>query len=151
LRNCAYIQSRDRVKGTKTTGITDRVRVSFGAIVGAPRAAFAVIEDADNEGRILFLHAKNNMAPKAQGLAYRLVQTMVGENESIVASYVVWENSPVVISADEALQANDGGGDRKAAAEAEEFLREKLSHGVVPAKDGEEHARALGITPRTYR
>ena len=119
------------------------------AFVGAPRAAFAVIEDADNEGRILFLHAKNNMAPKAQGLAYRLVQTMIGENESIVASYVLWENSPVVISADEALRANDGGGDRKAAAEAEQFLREKLSHGVVPAKDGEEHARALGITPRT--
>src|SRR5437870_4429226 len=31
------------------------------AFVGAPRAAFAVIEDADNEDRILFLHAKNNM------------------------------------------------------------------------------------------
>jgi AAA domain len=119
------------------------------AFVGAPRAAFAVIEDADNEGRILFLHAKNNMAPKAQGLAYRLVQTMIGENESIVASYVLWENSPVVISADEALRANNGGGDRKAAAEAEQFLREKLSHGIVPARDGEKDARALGITPRT--
>jgi putative DNA primase/helicase len=37
------------------------------AFVGAPRAAFAVIEDADNDGRILFLHAKNNMAGKPQG------------------------------------------------------------------------------------
>src|SRR5262245_60518861 len=42
------------------------------AFVGAPRAAFAVIEDADNEGRMLLLHAMNNMAPKPQGLAYRL-------------------------------------------------------------------------------
>jgi putative DNA primase/helicase len=32
------------------------------AFVGAPRAAFAVIEDPDNHGRMLFLHAKNNMA-----------------------------------------------------------------------------------------
>jgi hypothetical protein len=120
------------------------------AFVGAPRAAFAVIEDADNEGRMLLLHAKNNMAGKPQGLAYRLVQRIVGEDgQGIVASYVTWDSQPVTISADEALRANDGGGDRKAATEAEEFLRDKLSQGVVPAKDGEEHARALGITPRT--
>src|ERR1700720_4064234 len=54
------------------------------AFVGAPRAAFAVIEDSENEGRILFLHAKNNMAAKLQGLAYRLVQRIVGDTgESI--------------------------------------------------------------------
>jgi putative DNA primase/helicase len=70
------------------------------AFVGAPRAAFAVIEDADNEGRILVLHAKNNMAAKPQGLAYRLLQTIVGDN--IVASYVHWEDMPVAISANEA-------------------------------------------------
>src|SRR5436309_1744643 len=32
-RNCAYIQSGDRVKGTRTPGIMDRVRVSLGAIL----------------------------------------------------------------------------------------------------------------------
>ncbi len=32
------------------------------AFTGAPRAAFAVIEDAEQEGRRLFLHAKNNLA-----------------------------------------------------------------------------------------
>jgi putative DNA primase/helicase len=121
------------------------------AFVGAPRAAFAVIEDADNEGRILFLHAKTNMGAKPQGLAYRLVQTLVdGEaGQDIVASYVVWDNEPVVVSADEALRATDGCGDRAAAVEAEEFLRDKLSGGPVAAKEGEEHARALGIAPRT--
>jgi AAA domain len=122
------------------------------AFVGAPRAAFAVIEDADNEGRILFLHAKNNMAAKCQGLAYRLVQTLVGDPEqTIVASYVVWDNKPVTVSADEALRANDDGVDRKAATEAEEFLRDKLSKGPIPAKEGEAHAQALGIAPRTLK
>jgi hypothetical protein len=82
------------------------------AFVGAPRAAFAVIEDVDHEDRILFLHAKNNMAPKAQGLAYRLFQTIVGDGEGIVASYVVWDGNPVTMSANEALRATDGGGDR---------------------------------------
>ena len=120
------------------------------AFVGAPRAAFAVIQDADNEGRILFLPAKNNMAGKMQGLAYRLVQTIVGEaGQGIVASYVIWDSQPVAVSADEALRANDGGGDRKAAIEAEEFLQDSLSRGPIPAKEGEEHARALGIAPRT--
>jgi putative DNA primase/helicase len=80
------------------------------AFVGAPRAAFAVIQDTDNEGRILLLHAKNNMAVKPQGLAYRLVQRIVGETgQGVVASYVIWDNEPVVISADEALRATDGG------------------------------------------
>ena len=37
------------------------------AFVGAPRAAFAVIQDPDNEGRMLFLHAKNNIGGKPQG------------------------------------------------------------------------------------
>ena len=55
------------------------------AFVGAPRAAFAVIEDADDPGRMLFLHAKNNMAPKPQGLAYRLAQTIVGEPDRRLA------------------------------------------------------------------
>jgi putative DNA primase/helicase len=122
------------------------------AFVGAPRAAFAVIEDADNEGRMLLLHAKNNMASKPQGLAYRMVQRIVGEEgEGIVASYIAFDSTPVTVSADEALQANDGGGDRVAATEAEDFLRDKLSAGPVPAKEAEEHARALLIAPRTLK
>jgi putative DNA primase/helicase len=122
------------------------------AFVGAPRAAFAVIEDADNEGRMLLLHAKNNMAGKPQGLAYRMVQRIVGkEGEGIVASYIAFDSTPVTVSADEALQASDGGGDRAAVSEAEEFLRDKLSAGPVPAKEAEEDARALMIMPRTLR
>jgi putative DNA primase/helicase len=122
------------------------------AFIGAPRAAFAVIEDAENEGRILLLHAKNNMAPKPQGIAYRLVQRIVGEEGGgIVASYIAFDSEPVTMSADEALRANDGGGDRTAATEAEDFLQDKLSQGPVSAKEGEEHARALGIAPRTLK
>ena len=120
------------------------------AFTGAPRAAFAVIEDTDNEGRILFLHAKSNIGGKPQGLGYRLVQRIVGEEgEGIVASYVVWDSEPVAMSADQALRASEDTGDRSATADAEGFLRDRLSAGPVPAKDGEEHARALGIAPRT--
>jgi putative DNA primase/helicase len=123
------------------------------AFVGAPRAAFAVIEDTDNEGRILFLHAKNNMAAKPQGLAYRLVQTPVdGEaGQSIVASYVVWDNEPVVVSADEALRASDGGGDRTAKEDAIEFLQAALADGPVPAAEVNRMAREHSLTAKTIR
>jgi putative DNA primase/helicase len=120
------------------------------AFTGAPRAAFAVIEDTENEGRVLFLPVKNNMVSKPQGLAYRLVQVFVDEDKGILASHVTWDNEPVSVSADEALHASEG--NRSAAAEAEDFLRDRLADGlVVPAKDAEEHAHALGIAPRTLK
>src|SRR2546430_2734116 len=119
------------------------------AFVGAPRAAFAVIEDADNEGRILFLHAKNNMAPKPQGLAYRLLQTIVCDN--IVASYVHWEDTPVTISADQALGAAESTGSRTTKEEATDFLRDILGQGEVPAEEVQQAARKAGITPKPLR
>jgi len=124
------------------------------AFVGAPRAAFAVIEDAETEGRMLLLHAKNNMAAKPQGLAYRLAQTLVGvSRQDIVASYVTWESDPVATSADEALrnaQASDRG-DQSAMDEAGEFLRDKLRAGPVSAKEVKNDAIDLMISMATLR
>ena len=118
------------------------------AFVGAPRAAFAVIEDAENEGRILVLHAKNNMAPKPQGLAYRLLQTIVCDN--IVASYVHWDAAPVTISADEALGATEERG-RSSRETAETFLRERLAGGPVPQREVKADAEGAGLAWATVR
>jgi RecA-family ATPase len=120
------------------------------AFVGAPRAAFAVIEDADNEGRMLVLHAKNNMAPKPQGLAYRLLQTIVCDN--IVASYVEWDSESVTISANEALGAAETSSNSRTAREkAEDFLRDRLASGPVPQKDVKADADGAGIAWATIR
>jgi putative DNA primase/helicase len=120
------------------------------AFVGAPRAAFAVIEDADQPGRMLVLHAKNNIALKPQGLAYRLVQTLVSDD--IMASYVHWEDEPVTISADEALGAAESTrGDRSAREEAEEFLRELLAGGPIPQKEIKAAAEGAGVAWATIR
>jgi hypothetical protein len=119
------------------------------AFVGAPRAAFAVIEDVDNEGRMLLLHAKNNMARKPQGLAYRLLQTIVGGG--IVASYVHWEDMPVTISADKALQATENTDRRGERGRAEEFLRERLAGGPVSQPEVKVDAEGAGLAWATVR
>jgi hypothetical protein len=113
------------------------------AFVGAPRAAFAVIEDADDEGRMLFLHAKNNMAKAPQGLAFRLAQTML-DGLSRPVSYVVWENAPVSKTANQALKA-DNGGEPTATDDAEHFLKAVLANGPVKVLDLEKEARDAGL------
>jgi hypothetical protein len=90
------------------------------------------------------------MAPKPQGLAYRLVQTIVGAD--IVASYVAWDSQPVSMTANEALAASAGGEEgRSAKAEAMEFLREALAKEPMPAADVTKMAREHGLTPKVVR
>jgi putative DNA primase/helicase len=120
------------------------------AFVAAARAAYMVTRDPDDETRCLLLPVKNNLAPVGQGLAFRLEQRIVAE-PGIVASSVVWDAVPVTISADQALSATDAARDGVVSprADAIEYLRDKLSAGPVPVKEVDEHARALGIAPRT--
>lgn len=73
------------------------------AFAGAPRPVFAVIEDAEHEGRRFLLSVKNNLARPPQGLAFYTEQWPVVEN--IIASRVTWEATPVTVTADRALAA----------------------------------------------
>ena len=99
------------------------------AFVGAPRAAFAVIEDSSDTERRLLLHAKNNLAAPPQGLAFRLKQTLVGDlGKGIVASRVEWEQEPAL-----AAEAA-GAADTSSGVEAENFLQQLLAEGSIPAK-----------------
>lgn len=120
------------------------------AFTGAPRAAFAVIEDAEHEGRRLFLHAKNNLARPPQGLTYRLEQCLIGD--AIPASRVVWDTEPVTITANEALAADSAGGETGTAkADAMEFLQGALASQPVPAAEINRMAREHGLTPKAIR
>ena len=123
------------------------------AFIGAPRIAFAVIEDSDDKERRLLLHAKNNLSAPPQGLAFRLKQKIVGANgKSIVASCVNWEPDPVSITANEALAAEAAQGERRTALEeAESFLRSMLAAAPVPVTKVVEDAKILGISDATLR
>jgi putative DNA primase/helicase len=109
------------------------------AFVAAARTAFLVAEDPDDPGRRLFLHAKNNLAPRQPGLAFRLGQSFVVDD--ILASSVAWESGHVGHTADEVLGARRGEGET-AKDDAVEFLRTILAGGPVSVAELEREARA---------
>jgi putative DNA primase/helicase len=122
------------------------------AFTGAPRAAFAVIEDTEHEGRRLFLPVKNNLARMPRGLAFRLEQRLVGPADSIVASCVSWDSEPVSITANEALAADTAGaGTRTGKAEAVELLEAALANGPIAAAEVNRMAREHGLTAKAVR
>jgi hypothetical protein len=122
------------------------------AFVHAPRMSFICITDPDDKTRRLFLAGKNNIGRKAEGLAYRIEGCLVGPEESILASRIVWDAIPVRITADEALKREAEDGKGGAMNEAKEFLREKLDGGAsLSAKDLEDEADAIGISKRTLK
>ena len=120
------------------------------AFTGAPRAAFAVIEDAEHEGRRLFLHAKNNLAAVPQGLAFRLEQCLL--DDGIVASRILWDSEPVTITANEALAAEAAGTEsRTAKADAIDFLKAALADGPMAVAEINRMAREHGLTAKVIR
>jgi putative DNA primase/helicase len=113
------------------------------AHVGSARVAFAIVADAEKEGRVLMLHAKNNLAPQQKGLAFRLEQHLVAEG--VIGSTVVFESEHVAVTADEALAADRDVETRTAKEEAEDFLADILAEGPQPVRRIEEEARAAGL------
>lgn len=113
------------------------------AHIGAARIAFTMVADAENEGRVLILNAKNNLAQRQPGLAFRLEQRLVAEG--IIASAVSFDSEHVVQTADEALAAKSiqrGTGKPSAKNHAAEFLRQVLADGPMAVADIEAEARA---------
>ena len=125
------------------------------AFVNHARAAFIVAADPDDPGKRLFLPSKTNLGKPRQGLAYRIVDTALPGPEhgtTIWAPYVQWEDSPIMISADQAMAALAGGLEgRTAMEEAKQFLTEMLSAGEVPAKEIKTAADAQMISAATMR
>jgi putative DNA primase/helicase len=136
-------------KGGGTSAI-NRFIGSIGFIAAA-RAAFVVTADpeSDDPARRLFIPVKNNLAPKGDGLSFRIEQQLL-EN-GILVSRIEWGNEAITRTADEILQAIAGDGDSPARTEAEDFLRTILANGERLAKEIEAEAKEAGISWRTVR
>jgi RecA-family ATPase len=124
------------------------------AFIAAARAAFAVLEDPENDERRFLLQAKNNLGPKCKGLVFRMEQREV--SEGIVSSNIIFfENEQVSQSIDEALTASENrGGDGSQTSGKEdvaEFLTEVLAAGSVDVLEVERQARLAGLLGDTKR
>ncbi|MCW1994821.1 AAA family ATPase [Bradyrhizobium diazoefficiens] len=118
------------------------------AFVAAARAAFAVIEDPEDDERRFLLQAKNNLGKKCKGLAFRLEQRLVGDD--VMSSNVMFEGDHVSESIDEALSASENRGAKKGQSgggkeDVMQFLRDILSAGPVDVLEVERQARAAAL------
>jgi putative DNA primase/helicase len=135
------------------------------AFIALPRVALSVVQDSEDEDRRLVLHLKNNIAPAAKGLGFKLEQRLAGYigeepgREPVYASCVVWEEEHIAKTADEAISEHEDklrSGTKKVRAspardEAETFLRAYLAGGPQQAKDVQAAARNAGIQPKPLR
>jgi RecA-family ATPase len=140
------------------------------AFIAACRVGHVCAEEVDPEddskktGRILFANAKYNSHTRMPTLAYRVEQIVVGQDpenhDTIAAPHVEWLGE-VDITADQAVSAAAGGGDKKKQRGEQDRVQDFLwdimeraqpdllegTRGVL-AKDIIAEAKKLGITER---
>jgi len=125
------------------------------AFVNQARAAFIVTPDPEDSTRRLFLPSKTNLGRPRDGLAYRIADfAFPGPDDCspIWAPYVKWDDTPVTISADQAMAALAGGSEgRTAIEEAKQLLLEELRDGRATAKDIKRAAEEAGVGGSTLR
>jgi AAA domain-containing protein/bifunctional DNA primase/polymerase-like protein len=117
------------------------------AFVAAARLAFVCVEEPETD-RSLLLAVKNNLGPKEPGLGYRFEQRATAKG--IWVSRVVWDTAPVNTTANEAI-AMAAVRRGSALREAEEFLRDYLADGPMPANKVDAAAEENEITRRTLK
>jgi putative DNA primase/helicase len=98
------------------------------AFVNQARAVFIVTPDKDDETRMLLIPSKINIAPIRHGLAYRIEGCLVGfEGKEIATSRIMFESTPITITADQALAALAGNSENRSdKSEAIDFLADAL-------------------------
>ena len=109
----------------------------------AARAVWAVAKDKEDPARRLLLPVKNNLGRDVLGLAYKVEPH--AEND---APAIAWEPDPVDISADDALATDRTEDERD---DAEEWLREALADGEMPAADVLNQGRSNAYSEKAIR
>lgn len=126
-------------------------------MVGLSRAAYAVVEDEDEEaepGRVLFLPVKINLAKNKGGLAFRLIERPTGDDVVPFCVGIEWEDEAVSITADEALapkkQMKENDGRKSKDAETiKDMLAYWLKDGPVSVKEIEQLLETNGFDPKS--
>ena len=136
-------------KGAADGAAISRVSGS-GAFVAACRSAWFVAKHPQDESRRIFTPLKNNVGNDREGFAYAIegVDLAGGIN----TSKVVFEPTPIEISAEDALQTSqDNDHDGGAIGEAKSFLLQALSDGPKPVQSILKEAKAADVKVITLR
>jgi AAA domain len=117
--------------------------------VGLVALARTVSLVAPNDGRLLFMQIKNNLAPTGPVLAYRSETRRVGDIE---AAIVVWDPQPAAVTVEDLAKPASGPARPSKELEiAKDFLKGMLADGRQPAKELQQEAGEAGISLATLR
>jgi len=117
----------------------------------AARMAWLVAQDPDDLDRRFLVWYKGNLAPRTDGLAYRLLNTPVtADDRTSYQPACSFEKDPVLLTADELLAPRKRTQGRpKKQTEASDWLESFLSEGPVDSKHIFEEGEALGYSSAT--
>ncbi len=112
-------------------------------IIGAARSGLLVAKDPEDDERRILAVSKSNLAKIPSALAYRVV----AHTKEIPS--LVWEGATAHTAS--SLLTYAPRKDTSALEEAQEFLRDTLRAGAVPAKEVQQRAEEAGIKLTTLR
>ncbi len=136
-------------KGVADGAATSRVSGS-GAFVAACRSAWLVAKHRQDEIRRIFTPLKNNIGNDREGFTYAIEGADLPGG--ISTSKVVFDPTPIEISAEDALQTDrDDTDDAGAIGDAKSFLTQLLEDGPKAVKFIFKEARAAGVSEITLR
>lgn len=143
-RHIAVIGVTHFNKGTQSKAML-RITGSI-ATPATSRAAYVVARDPKNSERLLFLPAKNNLAPMKDGLAYTIEPRTVPsiDGDDIGTSVVVWDRNLVNITADDVLAPTVQNQSAAQLNDAALFLSDVLAEGPLPGREVKKLAEANG-------
>jgi len=119
------------------------------AFVAAPRAAYVVARDRNDETRRLLLPAKNNLGDDRTGYAYHIEPVTL--SSGIATSRIVWAPDLVTVTADEAMAPRTNHAPSRPRDMAAKWLRDLLAGGPMPVREIEDEAGAAGVSWATVR
>jgi hypothetical protein len=127
-----------------------RVGGSIG-IVAAARSLLVAAPDphADQPGTLVLANPKNNLAPRARTLRYRLEgRTVRAGDTTITTSGIAWLGEATDVQPEDLL-ARPTAEERTERQEATDWLRETLKSGPRPSREVFAEAKRLGFSERT--
>jgi hypothetical protein len=136
-------------KGAADGAAISRVSGS-GAFVAACRSAWFVAKHPQDETRRIFTPLKNNIGNDREGFAYAIEGVELPNG--ISTSKVVFDPTPIEISAEDALQTSrDDNDDAGAIGDAKSFLLQLLKDGPKAVKYIFKEAKAANVSEITLR